>query len=192
MINIMVKSIFLALFLFCFGYILIGFSGINYTNQAIAAPAPGGGPPGCPPRCPGNPATCDANLLLTETQALQFGSMAAPLAGTVIIDAAGVRTATGGVILLGAGGAAGTFTMSTGLYRCTGVALATITAGPNATLTHASLPATMAVNNFTMNIVAGDAFDPAIPLTVGATLNVGVLQEPGTYTGTYTVTVTFQ
>ena len=171
-------------FLFC-GLFLIGLATDVSTHKALAAAV-------CPPACPPTPANCDANLVITATQDLEFGSMTAPVAGTVVVDTAGIRTATGGVVLVGGGVTAASFSMSTGAYACTGRALVTVTAGPTATLTHASLPATMTVDTFTTSPVAGDAFDSAAPLLVGATLNVSTLQGPGSYTGTFLVTVTFQ
>lgn len=177
-------------FLLC-GSLVLGFATTVITSRVFAAPPPGKGPV-CPPVCPPNPANCDANLVITATQDLQFGSLAAPLAGTVIVDTAGARIATGGVVLIGAGGVAASFSMSTGAFNCTGRALVTVTAGPTATLTHASLPATMTVDTFITNPAPGGAFDSTVPLTVGATLNVGTLQTSGSYSGTFLVTVTFQ
>ena len=193
MIIVMTKGITLS-FLFC-GILFLGLSTTVYPPNVVAAPAPGGmgmgvGPV-CPPACPPNPANCDANLVITATQDLQFGSMTAPVAGTVIVDTAGVATPTGGVLLVGAGSTAASFNMSTGAYTCTNRALVTVTAGPTATLTHTTLPAnTMTVDTFTTSLVPGDLF--TTPLTVGATLNVGALQESGSYSGTFLVTVTFQ
>ena len=190
MINSMIKG-FTIFFLFC-GVLVIGMMITVSSHKAFAAPPPGKGPV-CPPACPPNAANCDANLVITAIQDLQFGSMTAPVAGAVIVDTAGVRTATGGVVLIGTGAvSAASFSMATGLYNCTGRALVVVTAGPTATLTHASLAATMTVNSFTTNPAAGGAFDPAVPLTVGATLNVGALQAPGSYSGSYLLTVTFQ
>ncbi|MGD8569251.1 MAG: DUF4402 domain-containing protein [Gammaproteobacteria bacterium] len=162
-----------------------------------AAPAPGsmggGMGPTCPPACPANPANCDANLVITPTQPLQFGAMAAPAAGTVTVDTTGVRTSTGGVVLItGSTASAANFSMTTTPYNCTGRALAVVTVASPATLTHSTLGTTMTVNNFVTNPAAGGAFDPTVPLAVGATLNVGAGQAPGTYTGTFMVTVTFQ
>ena len=165
-----------------------------FPSDVIAAPAGmgmGGGPV-CPPACPPNAANCDANLVITATQDLQFGSMTAPLAGTVIVDTTGIAIPTGGVLLVGGGATAASFSMSTGAYACTGRNLVTVTAGPTATLTHASLPATMTVDTFITNPAPGGVFDSALPLLVGATLNVGTLQAPGSYAGTFLVTVTFQ
>jgi len=194
MIIVMAKGITLS-FLF-YGFLFLGLSATVYPPKLIAAPAPGGmgiGPV-CPPACPPNPANCDANLVITPTQDLQFGSIIAPVAGTgsVIVDTGGNPTPTGGVLLIGAGTTAAIFSMSTGPFNCTGRVINTITVGPTATLTHASLPATMTVHTFTTNPAQGGAFDPAVPLTVGATLDVGAFQTPGSYSGTYLVTVTFQ
>ena len=190
MINSMIKG-FTIFFLFC-GVLVVGLATTVSSHKAFAAPPPGKGPV-CPPACPPNPGNCDANLVMTAIQDLQFGSMTAPAAGAVIVDTAGIRIATGGVILVGAGAvSAASFSMSTGLYSCTGRNLVVVTAGPTATLMHSSLAATMTVNSFTTNPAAGGAFDSAVPLTLGATLNVGALQAPGSYSGTYLVTVTFQ
>lgn len=173
-------------------FIFFGLMFIGFTSKTVAAPAGMGGGPVCPPACPPSAANCDANLLITPTQDLQFGALTAPLAGTVIVDTAGVRIATGGVLLIGAGGAAASFSMNTGAFACTGRNLVTVTAGPTATLTHASFPATMTVDTFTTNPAPGGVFDSAVPLLVGATLNVGALQASGSYSGTFLVTVTFQ
>ena len=174
-------------------FLFLGFIATVSSPHVLAAPAGmGGGGPVCPPACPPNAANCDVSLVITATQDLQFGSMTAPVAGTIIVDTAGTRIATGGVVLIGAGGAAASFSMSTGAYACSGRNLVVVSAGPTATLTHASLPATMTVNTFTTNPVPGGVFDSAVPLTVGATLNVGTLQTPGSYSGSFLVTVTFQ
>lgn len=190
MIIFMVKSRILSLILSGFQFCGIVFA--VFPSVVVAGPGGMGTGPVCPPACPPNPANCEANLVITQTQALQFGSISAPAAGTVIIDTTGIRTFTGGVILIGAGGAAGSFSMDTTPYNCTGRALVVVSAGPTATLNHTSLPATMTVDTFTTSLVAGDAFDPTIPLTIGATLHVGTLQASGTYSGIYTLTVNFQ
>lgn len=167
---------------------------ITLVNEVQAAPGGQGMGPACPPACPPSPVNCDANLVITPTQSLQFGSMVGTLAGTVVVGTTGLRTATGGVVLVtGAPVSAASFSMSTVPYNCNGRALPVITVGPTATLNHSTLPGvTMTVDTFVTNPVAGDAFDDTIPLTVGATLNVNAGQASGTYQGTYDVTVTFQ
>ncbi|WP_455221879.1 DUF4402 domain-containing protein [Kaarinaea lacus] len=163
--------------------------------QSFAAPAgPGamGGGPVCPPACPPNPANCDANLVISSMQSLSFGTMAAPAAGTVTVDINSIRSATGGVVLIPGGTvSAATFNMTTTPYNCTGRAVVIVNVASPATLANGS-GTTMSITNFVTSLVAGDAFDPAVPLAVGGTLNVGALQASGTYTGSIFVTVTFQ
>lgn len=166
-----------------------------YPPKTAAAPGGMGGGMGpvCPPACPPNSANCDANLVITPTQPLRFGLVAAPVAGTVTVDSAGTRSSTGGVILIVGGSVnPATFSMTTTPYNCTGRPLVIVTVASPAVLTHAGSGSTMTVDNFTTNPIAGDAFDSTIPLSVGGTLNVGTLQTQGSYTGNILITVTFQ
>lgn len=152
-----------------------------------------GGGPVCPPACPPSPTNCDASLVMTPVQALQFGALAAPAAGTVTVDTAGVRSATGGVVLIPSSTVtAAQISMSTTPYTCDGRAMAVVSVTSPATLTHTSLGATMTVDNFVTNPAAGGAFDSTVPMAIGATLNVGASQAPGSYTGSFLITVTFQ
>jgi hypothetical protein len=122
--------------------------------------------------------------------ALNFGDVVpSGVAGTVSVDAAGVRTSAGGASLGNATGvAAGAFTVG-------GQANATysITLPANGVVTVTSGANSMAVNNFVSNpsgtgtIGAGGTQ----ALGVGATLSVGINQAAGSYTGTYQVTVTY-
>lgn len=177
------------------GYALLLAGPPQLIPQSFAAPAgPGtmGGGPACPPACPPNPANCDANLVISSMQSLSFGTMAAPAAGTVTVDINSIRSATGGVVLIPGGTvSAATFSMTTTPYNCAGRALVVVNVTSPATLTNGS-GTTMSINNFVTSLVAGDAFDPTVPLAVGGTLNVGTLQASGTYTGNIFVTVTFQ
>jgi hypothetical protein len=50
----------------------------------------------------------------------------------------------------------------------------------------------MALDTFVTIPAAGGAFDSAVPLQLGATLHVADGQTAGNYSGTYTVTITFQ
>ena len=52
----------------------------------------------------------------------------------------------------------------------------------------------MTVNSFTLNVPSSRKLNNqgTDMFKVGATLNVGASQTPGVYTGTYTVTVTYQ
>ena len=167
-------------------------------DNAHAAPGGQGmgmGGPVCPPACPPNPANCDGNLVITQTQALSFGIFSVPLGGgggTVVVDPNGIRsTPSPGIVLIAGGSeAAGTFSMTTTPYNCSGRALVTVTAASAGGLTGPG--PTMALDTFVLIPAAGDAFDSAVPLQVGATLHVADGQTPGNYAGTYTVTITFQ
>jgi len=182
--------------LLIYGALLICLAQLGHVEISYAAPAPGGGPPPgkgpvCPPACPPNPANCDANLVLTQTQGLQFGMLAAPLAGTVTVDTTGLRTSTGGVALITGGTVSpASFSMNTGPFNCTGRALVTVSVTSPALLTGPG--SDMTLDTFVTTPVAGGAFDPTIPLLVGGTLHVGAMQIPGAYSGSILITVTFQ
>jgi len=155
--------------------------------------AGGGGGPTCPPACPATPANCDANLIITPSLSLQFGSMVGTNAGTVTVDPTGIRSSVGVILVTGGAVQAASFNMSTTPYNCNGRALPIITAGPTATLTHTTSPGiTMTVDTFVTSPAVGGAFSDTTPLTVGATLHVNPNQQPGSYQGTYDLTVTFQ
>lgn len=187
-------------FLFAASFVLLVSLLLVSPQPVETAPAPGGGPPPgvgptCPPACPPSPTNCDANLVISETQALSFGSFSAPLGGgggTVVMDPSGLRTtASPGITLIATDtGNAATFSMSTTPYNCTGRALVTVSAVSASGLTGPG--PSMMLDTFVMIPAAGGAFDPAIPLQLGATLHVGDGQTPGNYNGTYILTVTFQ
>lgn len=124
---------------------------------------------------------------------MSFGQISVPASGSVILGTDGSRVGTGGVLLLGAGGAAGSFSASTGNRDCTTFPLVTVAVTAPATLAHTTQPAsTMSVNNFQVNPGAGILFSSTTTFSVGATLSATVGQLPGTYQGTYLLTVTFQ
>jgi hypothetical protein len=133
-------------------------------------------------------ATVIAPIAIVGTVDLQFGKFAASgTTGTVVMTPAGVRTATGGVVLSAvAPGAAASYNVTgdtTASYTITLPASAvTITSGAN-NMTVASFTSTPAT---TGTLTAG-----AQTLTVGGTLSVGASQATGAYTGTYTVTVQY-
>lgn len=132
---------------------------------------------------------------LTNTTPLDFGGVvASATAGTVVFNPTNsVRTATGGV------------TMPAGLSGSPSIAEFSVLGRKNkyynisfpqgqVTITKAGGGATMTVDSFTLNVssqrrLSNQGTDM---FKVGATLNVGASQTPGVYTGTYTVTVTYQ
>ena len=135
-------------------------------------------------------ATATANVVqgLTITEdngGINFGDVSEAGAGTVVIDTAGARTTTGGADILAGGGE------QAGLYTITGEdgKAYTISFPGSATIQEIGGD-TMSVDTWTHNAdgtaaAAGEQFD------LGATLNIGAGQTPGSYSGTYTITVNY-
>lgn len=165
---------------------------------ANAAPAPGamGGGQGGGMGMGGGqatstPAECDAALVITPTQALAFGNISAPAAGTVTIDTGGVRTSAGGVVLIAGGTeSAASFTTTTAPASCRNLTLITVDVASPATLNYNGF--SMSINNFTVRPAAGSNYNPNRVFNVGGTLNVNANQQPGTYSGTIQILITFQ
>jgi hypothetical protein len=134
-------------------------------------------------------ATVIQPIAISQTTGLDFGKFSATgTVGTVVMSTAGARSATGGVSLSSmAAGAAAAFVVTgepNATYTITLPATpATLTSGAN----------TMTADTFTSNPVGTGTLTGAGTQTinVGATLNVGATQAPGTYTGTYSVTVDY-
>lgn len=125
---------------------------------------------------------------------LDFGVVApSGVIGTVVVPPSGAASDTGGATLI-SGGAAGVCTLGGDNSQTADITFV------NATETVTSGGDTMTVDNFLMiydgsaasGSLMGDTLT-AIPsnLNVGATLNVGINQAPGTYTGTFTVDVVY-
>lgn len=135
-------------------------------------------------------AAAHSQIAIVNTGGLSFGSFAAGSGGTVAVPTGGGRIKTGGVMLVTQGGisTAAQFTVS-------GTANATyaITLPANGTVTLSSGSNTMAVNNFVSSRNASDALSAGGSqlLSVGATLTVGNAQAPGSYTGSFPVTVSY-
>lgn len=130
-------------------------------------------------------------LVATSGTALRFGNIAASTtAGTVTVTAGGARTAAGGAALVaGAAVGAGVVTITSGegnrVVNITYPASGTLVSGPN----------TMTVNNFaasgspatvTLSAAGTGTFN------VGGRVAVGVSQPTGNYSGTVTITLTYQ
>jgi hypothetical protein len=129
-------------------------------------------------------------IAISNNAALRFGKFSALTGGTVVISAAGARSATGAVVLssTNAGGAAS--------FDVSGDNNATyaITLPGSATITHSvDNTKTMSIGTFTSNpsgtgtLSAGGAQTG----TVGATLTVGNAQTTGSYSGTFDVSVEY-
>jgi hypothetical protein len=134
-------------------------------------------------------ASAEAAISLTKVTDLAFGDLTAGVtAGTVKITPAGARSRTGGVTVLASTFDNASFTVTTP----SGLRTYTIILPGSATLTSGG-GFTMTVDTFKSNpngsgtTSAGGAHTQT--LNVGATLQVGANQKPGTYTGTFSVTV---
>lgn len=135
-------------------------------------------------------ATVMTPIAISNTAALRFGKFSALTGGTVVVTAAGSRSATGAVVLSStdAGGAAS--------FDVSGDANATyaVTLPGSATITHSvDNTKTMSLGTFTSNPSGTGTLSGAgaQTLTVGATLTVGNAQTVGSYTGTFDVSVEY-
>lgn len=125
-------------------------------------------------------------IAITEVQPLAFGTVSASsAAGTVVVATTGARTVTGGVTTLGGSPTAASYNV-TGQ----GSSAYTITLPSSTTL---SGPGTaMTANNFVDDAGASPTLSAGSgSFNVGATLNVNANQVAGDYSGTYTVTVSY-
>lgn len=135
-------------------------------------------------------ATIIVPISIVALNALRFGVMVQPTAtGTVTVSTVGAVTTSGGMvgntsIAQGSSGPqAGTFRVSGEPGRLFFVFL------PNsATVTKAG--ASMAINLFTVDPLAGSPVG-TLNIAVGGTLTVQAAQSPGTYTGSYQVTASY-
>ncbi len=126
-------------------------------------------------------------IAIKKTADLNFGAMiATPNAGKVVLDAAGVRTASGGAVLASAAG------VSAAAFQVDGE--------PNTSYSLA-LPASISItssgNSMTVDSFVADANTTLLDskgtqaFNVGATLGVGANQAAGLYTGSFSVTVAY-
>jgi hypothetical protein len=125
-------------------------------------------------------------IAVSETTSLNFGTITSSAsAGTVVISTAGARSVTGGVGELGGSPAAASFSVT----------------GEGNNAFSISLPSSASLTGpgtaMTVNAIAHNAGGtPSLSggsrtFSVGATLNVGASQTAGAYTGTYSVTVSY-
>jgi hypothetical protein len=122
---------------------------------------------------------------------LSFGSFIAGSGGTVVVSAAGLRTPTGGVLIVGQGGgvAAAQFTV-----MGTANASYSITLPANSTVELSDGNGNvMALNSFVSSPAATGTLSGggSQAIRIGATLVVHPNQPPGTYAGAFNVTVNY-
>jgi len=128
-------------------------------------------------------------LALTESSTLEFGQLQSSGApGTVVIDDADGRTASGGASL--EGGTFGSATWSVSGEPSTAYTISL----PDSDVVLSSGADAMTVNGFTDSHGGSSATDAAgsDSFNVGAILNVGANQPDGAYSGTYDVTIAYQ
>lgn len=130
-------------------------------------------------------------LSVASTTALDFGTFAPGAApGTVVMTAAGSRTATGGVTLVtSAAGSPATVSLSGTPSTAYSVTLPT-----SVLLTANTGNATMTLNQFTTTLAGlqGTLSTAGIgTFAIGGTLAVSGSQAIATYTGTFTVTLSY-
>ena len=140
---------------------------------------------------------CNAGMLASETQLINFGDMAPTTGGTVTVTPGGSRTATG-VSLLGGTVNAGIITVTSTRANCHCYPLRINVRDGNATLVSGGN--NMAMGNIVTSpttadaVTVGSAAGSSTQINVGADLTVGATQAAGTYnTGgdTYMVRVRF-
>lgn len=137
-------------------------------------------------------------ITITETAPLHFGVMSvlSGTAGTCILSTTGVRTATAGVNL------SAQAPLATNAAYTVGGAINTtyaITLPVTSVVTNGTPAEDMTISTWLARSDAAGADGPAGTLsatgadtfTVGATLTVAAAQPPGTYTGTFDVTVAY-
>ena len=133
------------------------------------------------------------HIVLSNARNLDFGRFVAGSGGTVVLSPAGVRSRTGGVILL-TSPAVGQAMFNVGKSSNGAGNKAVIISLPvNGSTRLSSGANTMAVNGFVNNPASLAAVpNGGTTLAIGATLVVAPNQPPGSYTGSFPVTVNFQ
>jgi hypothetical protein len=140
-------------------------------------------------------------VLLSTTRSLDFGRFVAGSGGTIILSPSGLRSRTGGVVLLNspnAGQAAFSASRSTldpgrSAPGATTSATAVIISVPGNGATHLSSgDNSMAVGDFVTPDALLSVGNGGATLAVGATLVVAPNQPPGNYSGSFSIIVNHQ
>jgi len=132
---------------------------------------------------------------ITATEVLNFGSLTATTAGTVVMDNADTLTPSAGITSVGGTITSGGFTLKGSTGRAIDVTAP-------ASVNIASGGDTMSVSEFTVDgggvDINATAFTRSLAAAtetgfkLGGTLNVGAAQAAGTYTGSVTLTANYQ
>ena len=133
-------------------------------------------------------------VVLSTTRSLDFGRFVAGSGGTIVLSPSGLRSRTGGVVLLNspnAGQAAFSASRST-LDSATFATAVIISVPANGATRLSSGANSMAVGDFVTpdaQLVVGNG---GAALAVGATLVVAPNQAPGNYSGSFSIIVNHQ
>jgi hypothetical protein len=142
------------------------------------------------------PAARDAaaqQIVLSNTRSLAFGRFAAAGGGTVTISPTGMRSQSGGVVLLNSPGAGpASFQVDKSGDGTSNLAVAIMLPGDGSVMLSSGMNS-MAVNTFvtepaTLTVVPNGG----TTLSVGATLTVAPSQPRGSYSGSFPLIVNFQ
>lgn len=128
-------------------------------------------------------------ISITKIADMNFGDVVpSSSAGTVVLTTAGARSVTGGASLgLTGATSAATFTVNGQANYTYAITL------PSAANISDGASHTMSVGTFTSSPSSTGTLDAggSQALALGATLNVGASQVPGTYSGSFSVTVAY-
>ena len=137
-----------------------------------------------------------STLAIVNDSGLDFGTIAVNGAGTAVVSADGLSdSCTVGALVCGGVRAPAGFTIT----GATGVGVAVTLPAAASTLTYvgwtgtlATTP-TMSLSSFTSYFPSGTTLVAgSTTVSVGGSLAVAALQEPGTYTGTFSVSAQYQ
>lgn len=132
-------------------------------------------------------------VTLSNARSLDFGRFVAGSGGTIVLSPGGLRSRTGGVILLNSPNAGQAAFNASRSGNGNSSKAVIITAPPDGSTRLSSGASSMAVNSF-VSTPASLASIPAggMALAVGATLTVAPNQAPGTYSGSFSLIVNYQ
>lgn len=133
--------------------------------------------------------TINAAITMASTSSLNFGNIVPGTGGTVAVSATGVRTTTGGLVASG-----GTVTAASFAVTGTPSTAYTITLPASASLTGPGAP--MNVDFSTAQVTGGSlsrtlSASGTDTFSSGGTLTVDNAQTAGSYSGTFTMTVSY-
>lgn len=129
---------------------------------------------------------------ISNTGGLVFGRFAAAGGGAVSVGIDGVRSRSGGVVLLSSTAAPASFSVGSS-NQGNDNKVYVLTLPSNGSVSLVSGANRMPLNNFVSNVAPGSPLPTGVQtVTVGATLQVSASQAPGNYAGNFNVTLEYQ